>query len=105
MTITCINSLASHNGIVIIADKEVRKIQFTGRSSYIVSLPKKWIEEMDLKAGDTVTVIRQVNNALLILPNTVTKSSKTGEAVVITSQNQTADSLKRMVISIYLTTI
>ncbi len=103
MTITCINASPSHSSIVIVTDKEVRKIQFTGRSSYIVSLPKKWMEEMDLKAGDAVTVVRQVNNSLLLLPNNVTKSSKTGEAAVITSQNQSANSLKRMIISIYLT--
>lgn len=82
--------------------KEVRKIQFTGRSTYILSLPKKWIEEMNLQAGDPVTIVRQINNALLILPNIVTKSSKTGEATIIVTPNESANSLKRMVISTYL---
>ncbi|HEU4822580.1 MAG TPA: PhoU domain-containing protein, partial [Nitrososphaeraceae archaeon] len=35
-------------------NNEVRRIQFTGRSTYILSLPKKWINEMNLKAGDLV---------------------------------------------------
>jgi len=82
--------------------KEVRKIQFTGRSTYILSLPKKWIEEMSLQPGDPVTIVRQINNALLILPSIVTKSSKTGEAAVIVTPNESGNSLKRMVISIYL---
>ena len=28
--------------------EEARKIQFTGKSSYIVSLPKSWVNEMGL---------------------------------------------------------
>lgn len=82
--------------------KEVRKIQFTGRSTYILSLPKKWIEEMNLQPGDPVTIVRQINNALLILPDIITKSSKTGEATVIVTANESGNSLKRMIISIYL---
>ncbi len=27
---------------------ETRKIQFTGKSSYIVSLPKQWVKELGL---------------------------------------------------------
>jgi len=87
----------------LVAEKrEVRKIQFTGRSSYILSLPKKWIEEMSLQAGDPVTIVRQINNALLILPNIVTKSSKTGEATVVVTPNESGNSLKRKIVSIYL---
>ena len=45
------------------------KIQFTGRSTYILSLPKKWIEEMKLKAGDHVSISRNSNNSLCITPD------------------------------------
>ncbi|MGI0075353.1 MAG: AbrB/MazE/SpoVT family DNA-binding domain-containing protein, partial [Nitrosotalea sp.] len=41
------------------ANEEMRKIQFTGKSSYIVSLPKQWITDMGLRQGDQVAVIRQ----------------------------------------------
>ena len=35
------------------ADKgQIRKIQFTGKSSYIVSLPKDWIKDQGLKQGE-----------------------------------------------------
>ena len=47
---------------------EVRKIQYTGRSTYILSLPKKWISELQLKPGDSVTIARQINNSLSITP-------------------------------------
>ena len=29
-------------------EEEVRKIQFSGKSSYTLALPKKWIEQMGL---------------------------------------------------------
>ncbi len=87
---------------LFVEKKEVRKIQFTGRSTYILSLPKKWIEEMSLQPGDPVTIVRQINNALLILPSIVTKSSKSGEATVIVTPNESLNSVKRMIISVYL---
>ena len=39
------------------SNNEVRRIQFTGRSTYILSLPKKWMNEMNLKAGDLVNIV------------------------------------------------
>ncbi|MGH9921824.1 MAG: PhoU domain-containing protein [Nitrososphaerales archaeon] len=87
---------------LFVEKKEVRKIQFTGRSTYILSLPKKWIEEMSLQPGDPVTIVRQINNALLILPSIVTKSTKSGEATVVVTPNESLNSVKRMIISVYL---
>src|SRR5438309_2262497 len=49
-------------------NEETRKIQFTGKSSYIVSLPKQWIMDMGLKQGDQVTVLRQGTSTLQITP-------------------------------------
>ncbi|MEM2505807.1 MAG: AbrB/MazE/SpoVT family DNA-binding domain-containing protein, partial [Nitrososphaeria archaeon] len=30
---------------------EIRKIQITGKSTYIISLPKKWVKSLNLKQG------------------------------------------------------
>ncbi|WP_349682078.1 AbrB/MazE/SpoVT family DNA-binding domain-containing protein [Methanosarcina sp. UBA5] len=37
--------------------KDQRKVQFTGNSTYIVSLPVKWISDIELEVGDTLTLI------------------------------------------------
>jgi phosphate uptake regulator len=50
------------------SNEEMRKIQFTGKSSYIVSLPKQWISDMGLKQGDQVAVVRQGISTLQIMP-------------------------------------
>jgi len=47
---------------------EMRKIQFTGKSSYIVSLPKQWITDLGLKQGDKVVVTRNGSSGLEIFP-------------------------------------
>ena len=59
---------------------EVRKIQFTGRSTYIISLPKRWMEEMNLKPGDPVNIVREPNNSLSILPHADRASDVVNEA-------------------------
>jgi phosphate uptake regulator len=88
-------------------NNEVRKIQFTGRSTYILSLPKKWLTEMHLKAGDPVVIIREANNSLSILPEprrgrTSASGGSSDEVTALVLQYEDSASLKRKVVSIYL---
>ena len=86
------------------SNNQVRKVQFTGRSTYQLSLPKKWISEMHIKAGDPVTIVRHANNSLSILPgnNRMGPSNLTNEVTAILLPNEGVNSLKRKVVSIYL---
>jgi phosphate uptake regulator len=81
---------------------EVRKIQFTGRSTYILSLPKKWMEEMHLKPGDSVNLTRETNNSLMIIPHADRSSNVSNEVNAMVLEKENANSLQRKVISIYL---
>jgi phosphate uptake regulator len=49
---------------------ETRKVQKTGGSSYIVSLPIKWIEQHEIKPKDSLGIIPQSDGNLLITPQT-----------------------------------
>ena len=49
------------------AMEEVRKLQLTGGSTYIVSLPKGWVEKMGLKKGSKVN-ISQMDDMTLRAP-------------------------------------
>ncbi len=42
-----------------------RKIQRTGGTTFIVSLPKKWVETHNLKEGDFITLVVD-NNEIVI---------------------------------------
>jgi len=44
---------------------EIRKLQFQGRSTYTVSLPKKWVESFGLKKGDKL-LFNETENSLII---------------------------------------
>ena len=47
---------------------EKRKIQKTGSSSYIVTLPKEWIDMMGLKSGDYVLIYEHEGNLIITSP-------------------------------------
>lgn len=83
-------------------NKEVRKVQLTGKTTYIVSLPKRWAESVGLSNGSLVTILRQPNNTLLIIPHLTTKLNNVEEATLIVSSKKDSESLKRMIISAYL---
>src|ERR671925_474077 len=84
------------------SSNEVRKIQFTGRSTYVLSLPKRWMKEMDLKPGDLVNIVREPNNSLSITTHDVRTSNFVNEATALVLYDDRADSLKRKIISVYL---
>ena len=87
--------------------EEFRKIQQTGRGSYIISLPKRWVESMDLKQGDSL-LMRIQNETLLISAKRAEKleEGKTKEiraaTVVVSTANRLPEVIRRIK-SIYAT--
>ncbi|MBS7649536.1 phosphate uptake regulator PhoU, partial [Candidatus Bathyarchaeota archaeon] len=53
-------------------NEEIRRIQLTGRSTYIVSLPKRWISEIGLRAGSQLVISRE-GESLLLTPKDLVK--------------------------------
>ena len=49
---------------------EIRRIQMTGGSSYVLTLPKEWVESLDIKKNDPLGVMVQPDGTLLISKNT-----------------------------------
>jgi len=45
---------------------EFRKLQVTGKSSYIVSLPKNWIKKNEIKKGDELAILEDADGLLRI---------------------------------------
>jgi len=52
---------------------EGRKLQLTGGSTYIVSLPKRWVLASGLKAGDTVFLETEADGSVSIRPKPAEK--------------------------------
>ena len=81
--------------------EETRKIQFTGKSSYIVSLPKSWIQDLGLKQGDPVRLIRKDSSILEIYPPKFERKSQKKEEATIEIDREELSSIVRKLISLY----
>ena len=82
--------------------EETRKIQFTGKSSYIVSLPKQWITDLGLKQGDQIRMIRKGSSTLEIYPPKFeSRVQKKDEAAIEIDNDEKSSSIVRKLISLY----
>ncbi|MFX1456638.1 MAG: PhoU domain-containing protein [Promethearchaeota archaeon] len=62
---------------------ETRKVQKTGGSSYIISLPKVWINKHGVEKNDTLAILSQPDGNLLITPQLDNEQAlKTKEIIV-----------------------
>src|SRR5918993_834845 len=104
MCINClfIYSLTATILLVRSDHREIRKVQFTGKSTYILSLPKRWIEEMHLNAGNQVAVIRETDNSLSILPFIGGLRDLLKEVTAEVLPDDSSNTVKRKVVSLYL---
>ena len=81
---------------------ETRKIQFTGKSSYIVSLPKQWVTDLGLRQGDQIRMQRQGSAGLHMYPfRHQTLSKQKEEAIIEIGINEKTETVIRKLISLY----
>ena len=80
---------------------EVRKLQVTGGSTYVLSLPKEWVTQNHLKKGSSLLVREEENGSLTILPPQLGKPEKV-EAFIKISPEDNPDTLIRRTVSAYL---
>ena len=81
--------------------EELRKLQFTGKSSFIVSLPKEWVRDHGLKQGDQVAVGRNGSSILEIRPMSISKPSHQEAVTIVISNNDNDASILRKLIALY----
>jgi len=96
-----INSEGNGNGKSLLQGEETRKLQYTGGSSYIVSLPKKWIQDLGLKQGDHVVILRQGNSMLQIAPASKRVAKEQREATIEVSKENNPYFIARKLIALY----
>lgn len=52
-------------------DLGYRRVQCTGRGSYIISLPKEWVQDIGLKRGNEIDFIVQPDSSLILIPRKI----------------------------------
>jgi phosphate uptake regulator len=82
--------------------EEMRKVQLTGGSTYIVSLPKGWVQQMGLERGSLVSITRLDDLSLRIQPKREDKGDKTRVATISVSDSDAPENVVRRVVSSYL---
>ena len=83
--------------------EENRKIQVTGGSTFILFLPKQWIQKNQIKKGDSVFVREEENGSLLI--DTLGDGKfidKKEETLIRIHPKDTSSSILRKIVSTYL---
>ncbi len=80
---------------------ETRKVQQTGGSSYIISLPKEWIITHGIKEKDTLGIISQADGNLLITPN-INSEDKLSSKEFIVDDIKTYNYMFRLLIGAYI---
>ena len=83
-------------------NEEIRKLQITGGSTYVLSLPKKWVTQNGLDKGSSLLIRQEENGTLAVLPPEIGKTEKTEEATIKVSPEESSDALIRKTVSVYL---
>jgi phosphate uptake regulator len=83
---------------------EMRKLQVTGGSTYIVSLPKKWIIKNQLKKGSSLLFLEEDDGSLSVTSSSsgLIKEEKPDEALIKVSAKDNPNTIIRKAVAAYL---
>lgn len=84
-------------------NEEQRKLQVTGGSTFILSLPKDWAAKNGLERGSSMVVREEEDGSLSIAPSSFPKKERQEEAFIKVSANDNPYAVMRTAISAYLT--
>ncbi|MFP3871456.1 MAG: PhoU domain-containing protein [Candidatus Natronoplasma sp.] len=79
---------------------ESRKVQITGGSTYIVSLPKEWVKQKEIEAGDSLILTPRKDGSIVVSPEREYEKKDHVKELDISDTDE--DSLIRELIGIYM---
>jgi len=82
--------------------EDLRKIQVTGGSTYIVSLPRIWIDHLGLKRGSVVSMIQNSDMSLNIKPRDLASPERPKKIVITINHLAKPESVVRYLVTSYL---
>ena len=81
---------------------EARKVQRVGYSTLTVSLPSVWVGDVKLKAGDIVSIKREDDGSLKLIPGTERKREEVKNVVVNADMCNSPNLLTRIITGNYI---
>ncbi len=82
--------------------EELRKVQVTGGSTFIISLPKAWVEQMGLQRGSVIRINQKDDLTLCLTPESADVSESQRKVIITPAPEDTPESIVRRVVSAYL---
>lgn len=79
--------------------KQTRRLQLTGGSTYTVSVPKTWIDELGLKKNSDITLLKNRNSSITLFQE---EQSKKNNAKATIGKKDSKESIRRKIIAMYL---
>ena len=79
--------------------KQTRRLQVTGSSTYTVSLPKTWVDELQLKKNTNLILIKNLNESITIFWK---EENKKKHATSSIGKSDSIESTRRKIIAMYL---
>lgn len=76
---------------------ELRKIQVTGGSTHVVSLPKKWVDRNGLGRSDTVAIHEEPDGSLLLIPHSEARIKAKSLTVELPDRPSDEEVIRRLV--------
>lgn len=78
-----------------------RKVQLTGRSTYTISLPREWIDKLNITQGEELSILEQNDGTLLVSKDTMNTSREKEVTIDIENINE-INLIEKLIISKYL---
>src|SRR3972149_7832254 len=88
-------------------DLGYRRVQSTGRGSYIISLPKEWVQDIGLKRGSEIAFNVQTDSSLILVPRKLKEKNEENEKIklkeyYIIFDPKDPQSTRRMIKALYV---
>ncbi|MEZ5335196.1 MAG: phosphate uptake regulator PhoU [Methanolobus sp.] len=77
---------------------DTRKVQITGKSTYVLTLPKKWAVKSKLEAGSHISIFYQEDGSLVLKPPATRAAKKTKKIKF----NKALEHIKRDIVGLYI---
>ena len=82
--------------------RQTRRLQLVGGSTYVVSLPKNWIDELELNPDKLVTLVKNPNNSITLFQDTNEENTTDFRSVATIGKQDSVESVRRKIIAMYL---
>jgi len=79
--------------------KQIRRLQITGGSTYTLSLPKTWIDDLQLKKNSNVILVKNLNKSITLFQE---EQDEKTHAITDIGKNDSIESIRRKIIAMYL---